>query len=90
MLSDVQEFNNNKIWNIISRNINQNELSSKNDTRIKTIKTINKKNKSHPTIHRKIIPIFIDEEIKVYQRDEIMHKFDIFENERKKNIQVKK
>ena len=90
MLSDVQEFNNNKIWNIISRNINQNQLSSKNDTRVKTIKTINKKNKSHPTIHRKIIPIFIDEEIKVYQRDEIMHKFDIFENERKKKYTSKK
>ena len=90
MLSDVQEFNNNKIWNIISRNINQNQLSSKNDTRVKTIKTINKKNKSHPTIHRKIIPIFIDEEIKVYQRDEIIHKFDIFENERKKKYTSKK
>ena len=84
MLSEPQEFNKNKIWNIISRNVNQNQLSTKNDPRIKTINTINKKNKSHPTIHRKIIPLFIDEEIKVYQRDKIMHKFDIFENERKK------
>ena len=84
MLSEPQEFNKNKIWNIISRNVNQNQLSTKNDPRIKTINTINKKNKSHPTIHRKIIPLFIDEEIKVYQRDKIMHNFDIFENERKK------
>jgi hypothetical protein len=90
MLSETQEFNNNKVWDIISRNFNQNQLSTKHDIRIKTEKTINKKNKSHPTIHRKIIPLFIDEEIKVYQRDEIIHKFDIFENERKKKYTSKK
>jgi hypothetical protein len=90
MLSETQEFNNNKVWDIISRNFNQNQLSTKHDIRIKTVKTINKKNKSHPTIHRKIIPLFIDEEIKVYQRDEIIHKFDIFENERKKKYTSKK
>ena len=90
MLSETQEFNNNKVWDIISRNFNQNQLSTKHYIRIKTVKTINKKNKSHPTIHRKIIPLFIDEEIKVYQRDEIIHKFDIFENERKKKYTSKK
>lgn len=74
-----------KIWEILSKNESEKNISSRNESRRK----LEMRNKSNPSIHRKIIPIFIDEEVKIYQREDIMHKFNVFQNERKKKYSKK-
>ena len=68
-----------KVWDVLSQNLKTEKLS-RNKIKLKLTKT----QKFNKKINRKIIPLFIDDEIKVYERDEIIHKFDVFENERKK------
>ena len=68
-----------KVWDVLSLNLKTEKLS-----RNKIKLNITKSQKFNKKINRKIIPLFIDDENKVYERDEIIHKFDVFENERKK------
>ena len=74
-----------KIWEILSKYESEKNISSRNENKRK----LEMRNKSNPSIHRKIIPIFIDEEVKIYQREDIMHKFNVFQNERKKKYSKK-
>jgi len=85
MLLETDEINKKKVWDVISQN-----LSSKEIKFSRNIKNKLKSTKSNPSIHRKIIPLFIEDENKVQEREEIIHKYDIFENERKKKYTYEK
>ena len=69
-----------KVWDVLSQNLKTEKLS-RNKIKLKLTKT----QKFNKKINRKIIPLFIDDENKVYERDEIIHKFDVFRKHKKFN-----
>ena len=69
-----------KVWDVLSLDLKTEKLS-RNKIKLK----ITKSQKLNKKINRKIIPLFIDDEIKVYERDEIIHKFDVFRKYKKFN-----
>ena len=85
------------VWKIISKNENAHysktmsnfpKLRSKQKSKPKTV--YNMKKRGYKIINRKVIPIFIDDDNDIYERENIMHKFKVFEEERKKKIQQSK
>ncbi len=79
------ELNKKKVWDVISQNLTSKEKKFSRN-KINQLKST----KSNPLIHRKIIPLFIEDENKVQEREEIIHKYDIFDNERKKKYTYEK
>ena len=92
-----------KVWDIIKKNENHHYLKTishfpklnktQNIPKLKP-KTVQQK-KRNPikvpkTIHRKIIPMFVDKDEAIYQRENIMHKFHVFEDERKNKFNTEK
>ena len=85
------------VWKIISENENAHysktmsnfpKLQTKKQSKPKTV--YNKKKRGYKIINRKVIPIFIDDDNNIYERENIMHKFKVFEEERKKKFNSQK
>ena len=90
-----------KVWDIIRKNENHHYLKTmsnfpklKEKSVKKKPKTVQQKNRNPikipKTIHRKVIPLFVDKDEAIYERDTIMHKFHVFEDERNKRFNTEK
>ena len=85
------------VWKIISENENAHysktmshfpKLQNQQKSKPKTV--YKKKKRGYKIINRKVIPIFIDDDNDIYERENIMHKFKVFEEERKKKFNSQK